>query len=49
VYPDKPAEREVDVLQQSLQLLTDRLPSTWTLVDVTTEVRPAIAVHAPTP
>ncbi len=38
VIPDKPPEREADVLRQSLRSLADRLPSTWKLVDVTTEV-----------
>lgn len=38
MYPDKPPEREADVLRQSLRSLADRLPSTWTLADVTTEV-----------
>jgi hypothetical protein len=40
VYPDKPSEREADVLRESLRSLAERLPSTWTLADVTTEVRP---------
>lgn len=40
VYPDQPPEREVDVLRQSLRSLADRLPSTWTLADVTLEVSP---------
>ena len=38
VYPDRPPEREVDVLRQALRSLDDRLPSTWELVDVTAEI-----------
>jgi hypothetical protein len=38
VIPDKPPEREPDVLRQSLRLLAERLPSTWKLTDVTTDV-----------
>jgi hypothetical protein len=38
VIPDKPPEREPDVLRQSLRLLADRLPSTWKLADVTIDV-----------
>jgi len=37
VFPEKPPEREADVLRQSLRTLADCLPPTWTISDATIE------------
>jgi hypothetical protein len=37
MFPEKPPEREADVLQQSLRSLADRLPSAWAIRDVNTQ------------